>query len=148
MVLGDLIYVGRPDCLIVADDGFEEGLLVNLQLVDESDVFLLQFMCKLVFCLNEFLAWDGSAFVEEDVGIRRVCDFGPPIFGLEPAKGFALEIFFIEGSDGLIVELEPPVLSGLDDRVVVTAFRSASVNDYSFEGVVGVDTGIVVLDEF
>lgn len=119
---------------------------MDLQLIDQFAVLLVQLHCELVLRLDELVGRQDAALVEEDVGVGGVGDLRPSVLGLKSAEALPLNILLIEVSDILVVELEPAVLLGLNERVVVPAFGGSGVDDHSLERVLGVNGGVVALD--
>jgi hypothetical protein len=120
---------------------------VDLQLVDQSRVLLLQLLGKLVFGLDELLRVDIGALVEEDVSVGGVVDVSPPITPLKATERLPFQVFFVEATDTLVIELDPPVLLGLHQRIVVPPFRRARVDHHSLQPVISGGGGSVILDE-
>lgn len=117
-----------------------------LQLVDQFSVLFMQLHCEFVLDLDELMGGKHAALIEEDVGIGGVRHFGPPILRLEASEALPFNVLLIEGSDVLVIELQPAVLLGLDERVIVPAIGCSSVDDDSLERILSVDGGVVVLD--
>lgn len=119
--LDQLIEVRISDLFIAGNDGLEEGLLMYLQLVDQLPVVFMQLHCELVLNLYELMSRKYTPLIEEDVSIGGVRNLSPSIFCLKASEALSFNILLIEWHDVLIVELQPAVLLGLDERVVMPA---------------------------
>ena len=88
---------------------------MDLQLIYKFAILCLHFRTKLVLRLYVLFFFQLGPLVEQNVGIGGVIDFSPSVTGLKPAETLPLDVFLLEASDTLIVELEPSELLGPDE---------------------------------